>query len=156
MRLTSFTEYGLWVLVYAAVHADELVTVRQISAASGISRNHLVKIVHTLGQAGYLSTWRGRKGGLRLGRPAELITVGDVVRAMEPDFYMVECWRPERNNCVITAACGLRTALSAAMRVYFEVLDRCTLADLASGPDPLTDVLTGGSVIDSLVLHSPP
>lgn len=132
MRLTDFTEYGLVVLIYAAGHADELVTIDQICAATDISRNHLVKIVHMLGKTGFLSTTRGRMGGLRLGRPAELIAVGDVVRTLEPNFHVVECCDVERNTCVITSACGLRGALAAAVRAYFDVLDRCTLADLVS------------------------
>lgn len=155
MHLTGFTEYSLLVLVYAAVHADELVTVKQISAAFGISRNHLVKIVHTLGRAGFLSTSRGRTGGLRLGRPAGLITVGDVVRTMEPDIHVVERCHPDHDTCVITAACGLRSALWAAVRAYFDVLDGCTLADLASGHGNLTHLLSGNPLIDPLALQSP-
>jgi len=143
MRLTGFTKYGLLVLVHATVHRDELLTVKQISVAFGISRNHLTKIVHTLGRAGYLSTSRGRAGGLRLGRPAVLITVGEVVRVMEQDFDVAERFDTEHSACAITAACGLRSAFWAATRAYFDVLDRCTLADLAAGHGELTHLLIG-------------
>ena len=150
MRLTGFTKYGLLVLVHATVHCDELLTVNQISVAFGISRNHLTKIVHTLGRAGYLSTSRGRTGGLRLGRPAGLITVGEVVRTMEQDFDMAERFDTEHSTSATTAACGLRSTFWAATRAYFEVLDRCTLADLASDHGELTHLLIG-----SPVDHSP-
>ncbi|WP_321960942.1 Rrf2 family transcriptional regulator [Paraburkholderia sp. J7] len=145
MRLTGFTKYGLLVLVYATVHRDELLTVNQISAAFGISRNHLTKIVHTLGRAGYLSTSRGRAGGLRLGRPAVLITVGEVVRTMEQDFDKAERFDTEHSTSATTAACGLRSTFWAATRAYFDVLDRCTLADLASDHGELTHLLIGCS-----------
>lgn len=146
MRLTGFTKYGLLVLVYATVHRDELLTVNQISVAIGISRNHLTKIVHTLGRAGYLRTSRGRAGGLRLGRPAVLITVGEVVRTMEQDLDVAERFDTEHGTSATIAACGLRSTFWAATRAYFDVLDRCTLADLASDHGELTDLLIGRPV----------
>lgn len=146
MRLTGFTQYGLLVLVYATVHCDELLTVKRISVAFGISRNHLTKIVHMLGRAGYLSTTRGRAGGLRLGRPAMLITVGEVVRTMEQDFDVAERFDAERGTSATTAARGLRSTFWAATRAYFDVLDRCTLADLVADHGELTHVLIGRSV----------
>lgn len=145
MRLTDFTDYSLRVLMYTAVRSDELVTIAEISEALGIARGHLVKIVHALGRAGYLSTTRGRTGGLRLGRPASRITVGDVVRTMEPDFRMVECFDTEGNACVITAACGLRGVLGSALRAYFEVLDKFTLADIAADQAKLSRLLGLGA-----------
>lgn len=146
MRLTGFTKYGLLVLVYATVHRDELLTVNQISAAFGISRNHLTKIVHALARAGYLSTSRGRAGGLRLGRPAVLITVGEVVRTMEQNFDVGERFNTGHSTGATTAACGLRSTFWAATRAYFDVLDRCTLADLAFDHGESTRLLIGSPV----------
>lgn len=151
MRLTDFTDYSLRVLIYAAVRTEQLVTIQEISETLGIARGHLVKIVHTLGRAGYLDTIRGRTGGLRLGRPAGKITVGDVVRTMEPEFRMVECFDTEGNACVITAACGLRGVLGSALRAYFDVLDKFTLADLAAEQDTLDRLLAAGPVVRPLV-----
>ncbi|QIE29203.1 HTH-type transcriptional repressor NsrR (plasmid) [Caballeronia sp. SBC2] len=153
MRLTDFTDYSLRVLIYAAVHTDELVTIQEISDAFGIPRNHLMKIVHLLGRAGYLTTSRGRRGGLRLGRPATKIIIGEVVRTMEPDFQMVECFNTEGNGCVITAACGLRGVLGSALRAYFDVLDKYTLADLVAERSMLTRLLKGGPAVHPLVHH---
>lgn len=141
MRLTDFTDYSLRVLMYAALRPDELVTIDEISASLGIARGHLVKIVHALGRAGFLSTTRGRTGGVKLGRPASRISVGDVVRQMEPDFRMVECFDTEGNACVITAACGLRGVLGAALRAYLDVLDQSTLADIAAQQGKLSRLL---------------
>jgi Rrf2 family nitric oxide-sensitive transcriptional repressor len=150
MRLTDFTDYSLRVLIYVAVRDDELVTIQEISDTLAIARGHLVKIVHQLGRAGYLNTTRGRAGGLRLGRPANRIKVGDVVRATEPDFRMVECFDTERNECVITAACGLRGVLGQALRAYMEVLDNYTLADIAAKRTTLTRLLASASAIQPL------
>jgi Rrf2 family nitric oxide-sensitive transcriptional repressor len=151
MRLTDFTDYGLRVLIYTAVKPEERTTVQEIADAFGIPRNHLIKIVHTLGRAGYLHTTRGRTGGLRLGRPAAQITVGEVVRTMESDFQMVECFDIEGNACVITAACGLRCVLGSALRAFFDVLDKSTIADLAAQQGTLTRLLNGGPAVHPLV-----
>jgi len=82
-----------------------------------------------------------RGGGLRLARPPEKIGVGEVVRAMEEDFTMVECFDPSINQCVITGPCRLRGVLSRALKAYFAVLDEYTLADLAGQNPSLSRVL---------------
>lgn len=131
MRLTDFTDYSLRVLIYVAERNDELTTIQEISDSLSIARGHVGKIVHTLARAGYLSTTRGRMGGMRLGRPANEITIGAVVRTTEPDFCIVECFSAGDNKCAITAACGLRGVLEQALRVYMDVLDRYSLADIS-------------------------
>jgi len=140
MKLTDYTDYSLRVLIYVALHPDEPVTIQHIADAFGVSKNHLVKIVQKLGQAGYLLTIRGRTGGLRLGRPASAINIGEVVRTMEPDFGLVECFR-EGNRCVITQACGLRGLLHEALQAYFDVLDAHSLQDLVGKPAVLNRIL---------------
>ncbi|GAB3629946.1 Rrf2 family transcriptional regulator [Pandoraea terrae] len=151
MRLTDHTDYSLRTLIYAAVHPGELVHVQSVADAFDIPKNHLVKIVQKLGQAGFLHTVRGRAGGIRLGQPAEAINLGAVVRAMEPDFALVECFQSEGNACVITQACGLRGVLGEALGAYFKVLDRYTLADLTTQPATLQRLL-GEAVTSSVPL----
>ncbi|MFJ2995381.1 Rrf2 family transcriptional regulator [Pandoraea sp. NPDC087047] len=141
MRLTDHTDYSLRTLIYVAVHPDELVHVQSVAEAFDIPKNHLVKIVQKLGQLGFLHTVRGRAGGIRLGRPPARIGLGEVVRAMEPDFAMVECFHQGENACVITSACHLRGVLGEALRAYFTVLDRYTLADLVGQPEVLRRLL---------------
>jgi len=141
MKLTDYTDYSLRVLIHAAVHPDEPVTIQQISDAFGIAKNHLVKIVQNLGQKGYLLTTRGRAGGIRLGRRARDINLGEVVRATEPDFGMVECFR-DTNQCVITQSCGLRGVLNEALQAYLAVLDGYTLEDLIQQPAAIKHALS--------------
>ena len=129
MKLTDYTDYSLRVLIFVAVHPDEPVTIQRIADAYGLPKNHLIKIVQRLGQLGYLLTMRGRTGGIRLGRPASDINVGEVVKDMEPDFAMVECFHDE-NRCAITPACGLRGVLQQALTAYFKVLSQYTLQDI--------------------------
>jgi Rrf2 family nitric oxide-sensitive transcriptional repressor len=141
MRLTFYSDYSLRLLMYAAVKQSKLVTIQEVAEAYGISKNHLMKVAFELGRKGYLETVRGRGGGLRLAQAPEKITLGDVVRSMEEDFTMVECFDAKTNSCAITGPCRLRGALSKALKSYFAVLDEYTLADLAAPHPALARVL---------------
>ena len=131
MQLTRYTDYGLRILIYLAVHDEELATIDRIAKAYGISKAHLTKIVHDLGRAGYVETVRGRGGGLRLARPAEEIRVGEVVRHTEA-FPLAECFDPETGHCSIERVCDLRTAFKAALGAFLRTLDGYTLAALVA------------------------
>jgi Rrf2 family transcriptional regulator, nitric oxide-sensitive transcriptional repressor len=141
MRLTLYSDYSLRLLMYAAIRHGELVTIQDVADAYGISKNHLMKVAFELGRKGFLQTVRGRNGGLRLARAPEKIGLGEVVRATEEDFTLVECFDPKTNSCVLTGPCRLRGALSRALKAYFEVLDEYTVADLASPRPMLAKIL---------------
>lgn len=141
MRLTSWTDYSLRVLMFCAACAqrEQPPTISEIAEAHGISRSHLTKIVMTLAGMGLLETTRGRGGGLRLLKPAHLIVVGEVVRQTETDFTLVECFDADHNSCRLNGYCRLKGALQEAMAAYLRSLDGVTLADLveplpAAGP----------------------
>jgi Rrf2 family nitric oxide-sensitive transcriptional repressor len=134
MQLTSFADYSLRVLIYTAARPTERCTVDEIATAFGISRHHLVKVVHGLHRLGYLETYRGRGGGLVLARPAEAINLGEVVRRTEETLGIVECLDRETNTCPLTRACGLKGALEEALASFLAVLDRYTIADLIADP----------------------
>ena len=141
MQLTAYTDYSLRVLMYLAVHEDQLSTITEMASAYDISKNHLMKIVHQLGQQGFIETVRGRGGGLRLGQAASRVNLGQVVRQMEPHFNIVECFDHSTNHCPISPACGLTRVLIEARDAFFAVLDRYTLADLVHEKDSLTRLL---------------
>ncbi|MBO6634602.1 Rrf2 family transcriptional regulator [Parvibaculum sp.] len=142
MRLTLHTDYALRLLMHLAVAPDRLVTIAEVSEAFAISRNHLVKVAHELGKAGFVETTRGRGGGLRLAHAPERIVIGDVVRAMEEDFRIVECFDREANTCCIAPACRLKRLLRDALDAWLAVLDEATLADLVARPAPLRRLLS--------------
>lgn len=130
MRLTDYTDYSLRTLMYLGTHRENLVTIQDIADSYGISKSHLMKVVHQLGLAGLVETIRGRSGGLRLGKEPEEINIGDVVRGTEPDFMMVECFSRETNECILSPSCELQDVLRRATKAYLEVLSGVTLADL--------------------------
>lgn len=124
-----YTDYSLRVLLYLAYKNDQMVTITELADFYKISRNHLVKVVHNLGIQGYILTTRGKKGGLRLGHPANEIVIGDVVRKMEPDFDLLECFNKVTDHCVITNICSLKSVLIGARDDFLGTLDQYTVAD---------------------------
>jgi len=130
------SDYSLRVLMYLGAKPEQRGTIQEIAKAYGISENHLMKVVHGLGRHGFVETVRGRGGGLKLARPASEIRIGDVVRAVEDDFALVECFRSEE-GCRITNICRLRGVLKQALEAYFSVLDDFTLAELVATPKNL-------------------
>lgn len=131
MRLSTFTDYSLRVLIYAAARAPEQVSLTELAEAYGISRNHLIQVVRLLGQLGYLDNTRGRGGGIRLGREAADIRLSEVVRATEPGFEMAECFQKGKaNQCRLTPICALRGILAEATDAFIDTLAQHTLADI--------------------------
>jgi Rrf2 family nitric oxide-sensitive transcriptional repressor len=125
MKLTRYTDYALRVLLYLAARPDKICSISEISRAYGISQNHLMKVVHDLGKAGYVASSRGRFGGIRLAHAPAEIGIGAVIRHTEDGFDLVDC-----GTCIIAPACGLTGALNEAVRAFLAVLDRYTLDDL--------------------------
>ncbi len=130
MRLSEYTDYTLRVLMYCASQPERMVTIAELADHHQVSKNHLMKIVNDLARQGILETTRGRGGGLRLLKPADQIRVGDVVRASETDFRLVECFDTTTNICSLTPTCRLKHVVSDALLAYFRVLDAVTLADI--------------------------
>jgi Rrf2 family nitric oxide-sensitive transcriptional repressor len=127
MRFTLHTDYGLRVLLYAAAHPERVVTTAEIGAAYGISKHHLVRVAQSLRDGGYLELKTGRSGGLALARDPDEISIGAVVRALEPDLRLVECFDPATSKCPITPVCGLSAALRDARDAFLAVLDQVSL-----------------------------
>ena len=130
MRLTQFSDYALRLLIYVAQYPEHRVTIAEVAGTLAISRNHLMKVANRLSKAGLLRPSRGRAGGLALGKAAAEVSVGDVLRATEPDFFLVGSMA--HGACVTRAEYHLREALQNALSAFFLSADRQTLADLAA------------------------
>ncbi len=141
MRLNVQSDFALRLLMYLAVNPDSLCTIAEIATHYGISKNHLMKVAQALGHDSTVESIRGRAGGLRLGREPKEISVGGVVRQMEADFAIVECFQAGKGNCLITPACRLTGVMSEAVGAFLAVLDRYSIADLVDNNPALADLL---------------
>lgn len=142
MRLTLYTDYSLRVLIYLGTkETGELSTIQEISDRYQISKNHLTKVVHELGKMGLVETVRGRGGGIRLKVKPETINVGELVRKTEDDFYLVECFKPDGNHCILSSSCRLKGVLYEALLAYLIVLDKYTIADFIVNKEELAAIL---------------
>ncbi len=133
MRLTTFTDYSLRVLLYVAHARDGRATIGEIAEAFDISEHHLVKVVHALGKLGVLVNTRGRGGGLRLAAPPNQINVGRVVQATQGVDRAAECFDADSNTCRLAGHCRLECLLHEALDAFYDVLGRYTVADLLRG-----------------------
>lgn len=134
MRLTAFTDFGLRALMRLAGEPERTFTTDEIAREFAISRHHLMKVVRDLSAAGFITTRRGSGGGFRLARPAQEITVGAVVRALEARHALVECFQADGGACVLTPRCRLKGRLASAREAFLAELDRTTLAECAYHP----------------------
>ena len=137
MQITRFTDLGLRVLMYLAARPEAMATIPEIAQQFDISRNHLVKVVHRLGQLQLIATTRGKGGGMALARAPGEYRLGDVLRQFEDNPTLIDCASPP---CVIRPGCQLKAALDDALQAFFSRLDQYTLEDVLRPP-------TGASLI---------
>jgi Rrf2 family nitric oxide-sensitive transcriptional repressor len=130
MQLSKFTDYALRVLMHLASADDNLLTTRQISEIHDAKFNHLAKVTQWLVREGYVNSLRGRSGGLRLAKAPKDINVGTIIRELESQHSLVECFQLDGGSCALVGGCGLTSALHEAQEAFFEVLERKTLEDL--------------------------
>jgi Rrf2 family nitric oxide-sensitive transcriptional repressor len=128
MQLSLHSDYALRVLMALAATGRQL-SVDDIARRYAISRNHVAKVAQRLQAEGFVETYRGRGGGMRLAQGAEEIVVGDVVRRFENLEGFVACF-PEGPGCAVNGLCALKPALSGALDAFLKHLDEYRLSDL--------------------------
>ncbi|WP_438970366.1 RrF2 family transcriptional regulator [Methylophaga sp.] len=140
MRLTTFSDYSLRVLMYLGIQHQKLATIASIAKAYQISENHLTKVVHHLAQHGYIETIRGKGGGMRLAKEPKDINLGELIRNTEGDSGLLPCVDGEGDCCIIPV-CRLTRILHDSLEGMYQVLGQYTLADLLVKEAPLTKIL---------------
>ena len=148
MRLTRQSSYAIRTLIYCAVNEPGLSRVADIAKAHAISELFLFKLIKPLVEAGLIETVRGRRGGIKLGRPASGITLLDSVKLTEESFAMAECFEGGDVICPLVDNCDLNSALREALNAFFSVLDTYTIADLTSKRRSMRDRL--GLILETI------
>ena len=131
MRLTAFTDFALRAMMRLAGEPERSFTTGEIAREFAISRHHLTKVVRNLSAAGFVATQRGSRGGFRLARAAEAISIGEIVRALEARHALVECFRDDGGTCVLTPRCRLKNRLADAREAFLRELEKTSLAECA-------------------------
>jgi len=129
MHLSKYTDYSFRILMYLASHEDRLVTISEVSKRYAISKNHLVKIVHHLAQAGIIKSVPGKNGGITLGKEPKKINLLDVIEITESNFDLAECFT-KQGFCIIQDNCKLTKILTEALFSFFKVMGKYNLSDL--------------------------
>ncbi len=127
MRITKRTNIAMRLLMFCAANADRLVTKTEVAECCGTSENHLAQVVNQLSQLDYLKTQRGRRGGLKLARPASDINVGSLFRELEGNLPLTECFAEGEERCPLVSSCWLRLALADAAEAFYQRLDEVSL-----------------------------
>jgi len=141
MRLTLHTDYALRMLMHLEAHRGRAIRVADVADSYGLSRSHLMKVALHLGRLGYVTTLRGRTGGITLAKDAHDINLGAVVRDMEDDLAVVECLRENGGGCVIAPACRLKGIAGRAIEAFLSVFDEYSLADITENRTALAQLL---------------
>lgn len=140
MKITQHTNYAIRMLMYCNSKSG-LATIGEIAGFYNLSEKFLTKILSSLIRCGFVETVRGRKGGIRLARPAEEIFIGDVIQKIEENFELAECFKPGETSCPLVNSCGLSLALSRALQGFFDILNEYTLADLTNRKTALHNLM---------------
>ncbi|WP_158999750.1 RrF2 family transcriptional regulator [Pigmentibacter ruber] len=142
MQLTLQSDYTLRVLIYISYHQDKIVTIEEIANFYEISAHHLTRIIHKLGELGYIYTIRGKGGGFRLAKTPSEINIGELIEKIESHFNIVECFDPTKKRCKILGPCLLKPLLADAMQKFIDTLKQKTLADLVINNNRLKNLIT--------------
>ncbi len=141
MQLSRFTDYTLRVLFYVATNNDRLTTLAEIASFYDISIEHLRKVVHALSKSGYLQTFRGKKGGIRLARPPQEINIGEVVAQAEGSGPLIDC---AQQSCCLSGFCSLQRALGNAHQAFMATLRQYTLDQMLANPTMQQQLISPG------------
>ncbi|MBL0373989.1 Rrf2 family transcriptional regulator [Rhizobium sp. KVB221] len=147
MQLTTFTDYGLRILMYLAAQPERQCSVREIADHYGISRNHLVKVAHRLSKLGFIESTKGKGGGIRLADKPASMRLGDIVLKLEPNMHIVECFDKTTNCCRVTAICRAKDFFRQANQAFIDVLNRYSLRDT---------IVSGKSFLEAFALPEHP
>lgn len=142
MNLKKYTDFSLRVLIFTGLKPEEeLSTIKEVSDVYSISPEHLRKVVHDLTKRGLLLSVRGRNGGFRLAKSASDINIGLLIRSLESDFNLLECFDKGTDHCVISLGCSLKHVLNKALFQFFKVLEEYTLEDLIQNEEELKELM---------------
>ena len=130
MYLSKFTDYSFRILMYVGNNPDKLSTVDEVSSILDVSTHHVKKIVYKLSKNNYISSLKGRNGGIKLGMDPKDINLGKLLEITEDNLDILECFSIENNTCSLNNCCKLKPIINDALESFKLELSKYTLADI--------------------------
>lgn len=130
MQLSKFTDYTFRALIYLAMHQEELCTVEQLAITLNVSEHHLKKVIHKLAKTDYVTSIKGRMGGLKLGVSPREINLGKVLMITEDNLNIVECLNKDCVCEFMNSECKLKNIVQSSLNRFIEEFSNYTLEDI--------------------------
>lgn len=146
MKITSQEEYGLRCLLQVAqlTKKDELASLDDIAKAEHITSDYAAKLLSLLRQANFIESVRGKSGGYKLTRPAEKISLDEVIRSLSGRLFETDSCEQFPGNdskCIHINCCSIRSVWLSLSHIVFNILKQITLKDLLEKEDLLSKYL---------------
>ena len=132
-RMSKKVDYAVLSVAHLC-QSDSGASAKEIAQHFDISVSFVANILKQLTREGVLSSVRGVMGGYELSRPPEEISVGDLIRALEGDFYLADCTHPGKDVCCEIKGCPVRNPIFEIHRKFVEILNSTSFAELL-GPN---------------------
>ncbi len=142
MEVSLHSDYSFRVLIYLALQTEGLAQIKTIAESYNISEHHLIKVVQNLVKFGYVDSYRGRGGGIKLAMEPSRINLGQVFRRTEPNLKLLSCFDSTIRECRIAGLCDLHGVFDAALQAFLRELDHVTLDDVIGNKRPLRKALS--------------
>ncbi len=138
LRLNRMTDYGVVALSKMALAANipdgEQMTVAQLACDTGVNQPTVAKLMKQLAHAGIVTSQRGAHGGYSLARPAEDISVTEIIEALEGPIELTSCVDGADTNCGVESVCPMRGNWDRVNGAIRGALEDITLAEMAVPP----------------------
>ena len=129
MYLSKFTDYSFRILIYLGHNQNKLFTVDELANTLNLSTHHMKKIIYKLAKNGYISSSKGRNGGIKLGMSPKDINLGKLLQVTEDNLNLVECLS-NNNTCNLNTSCKLKPIMNDALISFVSEFYKYTLYDI--------------------------
>ena len=129
MHLSKFTDYSFRILIYLGNNQNKLFTVDELSKILNLSTHHIKKIIYKLAKNGYISSSKGRNGGIKLELDPKSINLGKLLEITEDNLNILECFSTN-NTCGFNNNCKLKPVINNALNSFVCEFYKYTLEDI--------------------------
>ena len=134
LKLNRLTDYGVVALSTLALRRDDVTAVAQLAADIGINPPTVAKLMKQLAHTGLVNSHRGANGGYTLARPAEEISVSEIIEALEGPIELTACVDGSETCCSVESSCPMRGNWNQVNVAIRSALESISLAEMAMPP----------------------